>query len=175
MDRKLHWVKQAFSRDLSITQEGQVVGGMHRNPLSNDVEAHLNGTHIRFDVTGFLFHSVNLHDLNAGDQQIGHIEFHFGKRAELKMLSGESYLWKRQNMLMREWEIIQESSTGSSETEVVSYDLTHKFFEDMGDITVHESIDFPTPEIIILAGLFIRNYFQRRRRIAAAGIAGLSV
>ncbi|MVM39976.1 hypothetical protein GO730_24100 [Spirosoma sp. HMF3257] len=167
MDRKLNWLKEAFSRDLSIMQDGQVVGGMHRDLLGHDVEAYLNATRLRFDVTGFLFHSVTVHDLNAGNQVIGHIAFSFGKRAELKLASGESYLWKRHSMLMREWDMIRETPDGLPEKEVVSYDLTRKFFEDAGDISVHEDKPIAAVELIILTGLFIRNYFQRRRRIAA--------
>ncbi|UFH55117.1 hypothetical protein [Spirosoma sp. KNUC1025] len=174
MSRRLNWVKEAFSRDLSIIQDGQVIGGMHRGVFSQDVEAHLNTTRLKFDVTGFLIHSVNIHDLNANDQIIGQIEFHFGKRAELKLASGEIFLWKRHNVLMREWDMIQEKTDGSSEKELINYDLTRQFFEDHGDITVHEDQLTPALEIVILTGLFIRNYFQRRRRMAAAAAAGVA-
>ncbi|GAB2607229.1 hypothetical protein [Spirosoma areae] len=168
MDRKLNWIKEAFSRDLQIMRDGQVVGAMRRAMLSHDVEASLNGIRLRFDVMGFLFHSVNIHNLDAGDQVIGQIELHFGKRAELKLTSGESYLWKRHNMLMREWDMIREDPNGLPEKEIVSYDLTRKFFEDAGDITLNEDGPLPNLEVVILSGLFIRNYFQRRRRMAAA-------
>ena len=138
MHRKISWVKEAFSRDLSITQEGQPIGGMHRNGLSNDVEAYLNKTHVYFDVTGFLLHSVTIHDRNADNQVIGHIEFRFGKRAELKLNTGDCYLWKRHNVLMREWDMILESTDGLPDKETVRYDLTRKFFEESGDIAVDE-------------------------------------
>ena len=58
MNRKLNWVKAAFSRDVHIMQNGQLIGEMHRNLFSQDVEASLNGIHLRFDVEGFLIHSV---------------------------------------------------------------------------------------------------------------------
>ncbi|GAB2550436.1 hypothetical protein GCM10027085_46770 [Spirosoma aerophilum] len=149
-------------------QDGQVVGEMIRDVFSNDVTASLHGVQLRFDVTGFLFHSVNVHRVDAGNQIIGHIEFRFGKQAELNLASGETYLWKRHNMLMREWDMILEKPDGSPEREIVSYDLTRKFFEDAGDITVNEAGPMPTLDVVILTGLFIRNYFQRRRRAAAA-------
>ena len=168
MSRKLNWVKEAFSREVNIMQDGQVVGGMHRDLLARDVDAYLNTTRLRFDVTGFLFHSVNIYDLANNNQLIGKIEFSFGKRAELKLESGESYLWKRHNVLMREWEMIRETPDGLPEKEIVSYDQTRKFFEDHGDIVINEIGITPSVEVIILTGLFIRNYFQRRRRLAAA-------
>ena len=168
MNRNLNWTKEAFSRDIQIMQDGNAIGEMRRDFLSNDVEASLNGTQLRFDVTGFLLHSVNIYTPNADNEPVGHITFRFGKQAELNLASGERYLWKRHNMLMRQWEMIQETADGSPEKEVVSYDLTRKFFEDVGDITVNEEGNTPNVDIIILTGLFIRNYFQRRRRMAIA-------
>ncbi len=168
MSRKLNWIKEAFSRHLQIMQDGQLVGEMLRDVFSNDVTASLNGVHLRFDVNGFLFHSVNVYRVDSDNQIIGHIEFRFGKQAELTLTSGETYLWKRHNMLMREWDMIWEMPDGSPEKEIVSYDLTRKFFEDAGDITINEDSQMPNVEVVILTGLFIRNYFQRRRQIAVA-------
>ncbi|GAB3944892.1 hypothetical protein GCM10028805_13090 [Spirosoma harenae] len=174
MSRKLNWVKEAFSREVAIMQDGNVVGGMHQNGLRYDVDAHLNKTQLRFDVTGFLIHSVDVYDLAAENKLIGKIEFSFGKRAELKLESGESYLWKRHNVLMREWEMIHETPDGMPEKEVISYDQTRKFFGDHGDIVVEETDVTSSVDIIILTGLFIRNYFQRRRRIAAVAAVGVA-
>ncbi|GAB3046776.1 hypothetical protein [Spirosoma pulveris] len=168
MSHKLNWIKEAFSRHLQITQDGRIVGEMVRDIFGKDVTASLNGIQLRFDVSGFLFHSVNVHRVDADNQIIGHIELKFGKRAELNLTSGETYLWKRHNMLMREWDMILENPDGSPEREIVSYDLTRRFFEDAGDITVSEDGHTPNLDVVILTGLFIRNYFQRRRRTAAA-------
>ncbi|GAB4015462.1 hypothetical protein [Spirosoma koreense] len=174
MSQKLNWVKEAFHRELKIRQDGQIVGGMQRHSFGRDVEAYLNSTHLRFDVTGFLVHSVNIHDLNADNRIIGQIEFRFGKRAELTLTSGESFLWKRHNVLMREWDMIRETTDGEPEKETINYDLTRQFFEDHGDITVNENELTPSIEVVILAGLFVRNYFQRRRRIASLAVVGVA-
>ncbi|QIP11799.1 hypothetical protein G8759_03730 [Spirosoma aureum] len=170
MNRKLSWVKEAFNRDVVIIQDEQIVGGMRRDMISSDVEAQLKTTHLRFDVRGFLVHSVTIHDLNAANQVVGQIDFAFGKRAELKLVSGESYRWKRHNMLMREWDMIRVDPYGLPEKEIVSYDLTRKFFQDAGDILINEENSPSTIDIVVLTGLFIRNYFQRRRRLATAAI-----
>ncbi|WP_338874469.1 hypothetical protein WBJ53_02510 [Spirosoma sp. SC4-14] len=167
MDRKLSWLKEAFSRDVVIVQDGQIVGGMHRNFASRDVEASLKSTHLQFDVQGFIVHSVKIYDLNNNNQIVGQIDFSFGKRAELKLTTGESYLWKRHNVLMREWDMIRERPDGFPEKEIVSYELTRKFFQDAGDIEINEEIPATTIHLVVLTGLFIRNYFQRRRRLVA--------
>jgi len=166
MTAKLNWTKEAFSREVVITSNSQTVGGLLGRFFERDVEATLFDTHIKFDVMGFLLHSVNIHDLVADNQIIGTITFHFGKRAELKLANGERYTWKRHNILMREWEMIREGATDADDREVVNYHLTRQFFSDHGDISVEA--DVPQANVVILTGLFVRNYFQRRRRAAAA-------
>lgn len=175
MSKSLTWTKEAFNRTTTLLDNGRIVGQMQREGIfDRDVDAHLNGVHLRFDVTGFILHSVNIHDLSNDNQIIGHITFSFGKRAELQLANGKTYLWKRHNVLMREWEIIREGNKHTDDQEVVSYSLTRQFFVDHGDISVEdESSD---ASILILTGLFLRNYFQRRGRmnagalVAAAGV-----
>lgn len=82
------------------------------------------------------------------------------------MVNGETYLWKRHNLLTRDWDMIREGNGQTNDQEVVSYALTRQFFADHGDISVETQL--PHADVVILAGLFIRNYFQRRRRAAAA-------
>lgn len=170
MSKTLIWTKEAFDRTTTLLDNGRVVGQMQREGVfGRDVDAHLNGVHLRFDVTGFILNSVNIHDLSNDNQLIGHIAFSFGKRAELLLANGETYRWKRHNMLMREWDMIREGNGQTEDQEVVSYSLTHQFFVDHGDISVETEINTvarTNADVIVLAGLFIRNYFQRRRRAA---------
>ncbi|WP_375447912.1 hypothetical protein [uncultured Fibrella sp.] len=169
MATTLSWVKEAFSREVHLLENGVEVGRLHRAVFERDVAASLHAVQLRYDVTGFLFHSVNVHDMKANNRVIATITLHFGKRAELRLENGTVYTWKRHNMLMREWTMIREGATDADDKEVVNYSLTRKFLADHGDI----STDLPSPEadIVVLTGLFIRNYFQRRRRAAAAGAA----
>ncbi len=169
MNKKLNWTKEAFSREVVITEDSQPVGRMQRNGLSHDVETYLYGVRLRFDVTGFLLHSVNIHDVNASDRIVGQITFPFGKRAELTLATGAVYTWKRHNMLMREWDMIREGATDADDRETVNYSLTRAFFVDNGDIRVDD--DSSNAVLVVLTGLFVRNYFQRRRRMVAAGAA----
>lgn len=172
MIAKLNWTKEAFSREVLITNDGQPIGRMHRDLLERDVEATLFDTHIKFDVMGFLVHSVNVHNLADNNQIIGTITFSFGKRAELVLNNGDRYTWKRHNILMRDWNMIREGATDADDHEVVNYHLTRQFLVDHGDISVEA--DVPQANVVILAGLFVRNYFQRRRRVIAGGAAAAS-
>ncbi len=169
MSKNLTWAKEAFNRTTTILDNGQTVGQMQREGVfSRDVEAHLNGTHLLFDVTGFISHSVNIHDLANDNQLIGHIAFSFGKRAELQLTSGQTYLWKRHDMLMRDWDMIREGDGHTNGQEVVNYSLTRQFFTQHGDISVDTQAS--DADVVVLTGLFIRNYFQRRRRAAAIAV-----
>ncbi len=166
MSKTLTWTKEAFHRTTTLLDNGQMVGQMKRESVfGRDVEAHLNGVYLLFDVTGFILHSVNIHDLTNNKQIIGHIKFSFGKRAELQLTTGETYRWKRHNMLMRDWDMIREGNGQTTDEEVVNYSLTRRFFTDQGDISIETEV--PNADIVVLTGLFIRNYFQRRRRAAA--------
>lgn len=170
MSKSLTWTKEAFNRTTTLLDNGQVVGQMQRkSAFDRDVDAYLDGVHLRFDVMGFIVHSVNIHDLSNGNQIIGHITFSFGKRAELQLATGETYVWKRHNMLMRDWNIIREGNEHTDNQERVSYSLTRRFFADHGDISIEAKS--PNADVVVLAGLFIRNYFQRRRRAAAAAVS----
>lgn len=169
MATKLSWVREAFSRETHLMENGVEVGRLHQAVFERDVDASLHDVQLRFDVTGFISHSVNVHDLKANNRIIATITLHFGHRAELKLANGAVYNWKRQNMLMRNWEMIREGSVGPGDNEVVNYTLTYQFFAHNGDIST--DLASPEAEIVILTGLFIRNYFQRRRRAVVAAVS----
>ena len=150
----------------TILDNNQPVGEMKQEGiLGRDVEASLNGVHLRFDVMGFILNSVNVHDLANDNQIIGHIVFSFGKRAKLQLANGQTYTWKRHNMLMRDWDMILEGAGHTDKHEVVSYSLTRQFFTEHGDMSINTQT--PDADVVVLTGLFVRNYFQRRRRVAA--------
>ncbi|GAB3932778.1 hypothetical protein [Larkinella terrae] len=165
MEKQLHWVKEAFSRSIVIMDGEKVVGGMHRDLLVRDVDAHLNGVHIFFDVAGFLVHSVNIHDKDAGDKIIGRIEFEGFNGAVVRLETGEKYTWQRENFMMHEWSIVAGNAESKTGHEIIHYDRTRLFLADEGTIELVSAL--PNAEMLILTGLFVRNYFLRRRKIAA--------
>lgn len=165
MEKQLHWIKEAFSRHVVIMDGDRVVGGMQRDLLVRDVDAHLNEVHIFFDVRGFLVHSVNIHDKNAGDKVIGRIDFEGFNGAVVQLETGEKYTWRRENFMMHEWSIVAENAAAQSEQEIIHYDRTRLFLADEG--TIELVTEMPDAEMLILTGLFVRNYFLRKRKIAA--------
>lgn len=164
---KISWAKKAFERTTQFTHDGQVVGEIKRDGIfGHDVTARLYNTHVRFDVMGFVVHSVNIHDLTNNDKVVGRIELNFGKRATLTLKNGEVYVWKRANFLMKEWHLIHDIPNTDNDPEVIDYERTRRlFFAEEGKINILKPS--PNEALLVLTGLFIRNYFLRRRRIAA--------
>jgi hypothetical protein len=166
MGKKLHWIREAFSRTIIILHGEKEIGKMFRRALiSYDMEATLNESHLHFDVKGFVLHTVDIIDLNQNNKTIGVITFSFGRKAELTLATGERYLWRRQNFLMRNWSLVKEAAGGKTET--VYYERIRRFFAERGDI--NESLDTSHEDLLVLTCLFIGAYFLRRKRIAGAG------
>lgn len=165
MEKQLHWIKEAFSRDVVIMAGEQVIGGMHRDLLAWDVDAYLNDAAILFDVKGFLVHSVNVHDKKDNNRIIGQIDFDWLHSATLTLATGETYVWKRDNFLMWDWSILEADGEGTGD-EIIHYDRTQALIVDEGHIELLK--ESPYTEILILTGLFVRNYFLRKRKLAAA-------
>jgi hypothetical protein len=160
MGKKLHWVKDAFSRTIVILEEDREVGRLSRRSLlSFDIEATLHQVHLLFDVKGFILHTVDIIDLANNGRVVGTITFSFGKKAEISLATGERYLWRRQNFLMRRWTL---TKIDSSE-EVLSYQRLRDFFAESGNVE-----GAAVSEILILTGLFIGRYFLRKKRVARA-------
>jgi len=165
METTLHWAKEAFNREVVITDGQRPVGRLYREVLARDVSAYLNDVRLWFDVEGFLIQEVTVHQyIGDTDQVIGHIRFDWDRSAELELTNGRKYRWKRQNFLMHEWSILSEDP---AQQEIIHYDQTKMFFGDEGRIELLRHS--PNAEVLILAGLFVRNYFLRKRRIATAG------
>ena len=165
MGKKLHWIREAFSRKISIIDQEQLIGEMWQDALfSYDVEARLNDMHVLFDLKGFLKRSVNIHDLKNNRKIIGVIHFSFGRKAELFLPTRERYLWRRKSFFMQEWSLLRQSEETSQE--VFHYAQLRSFFSDEGEIS--GIFNDKHSALLILSGLFIGNYFKRRRRRAAA-------
>ena len=165
MGKTLHWVKEAFSREVNILDGDQPIGKMWQDSIfSHDVHAKLNQSFLLFDVRGFLKRSVNIHDLHNENKIAGVVHFSFGRKAELVLATGEKYLWRRRNFFMKEWDLLQTEQNGNPE--IFHYEQLRSFFKETGDITGVFSDTHA--DILVLTGLFIGNYFRRRRRRAAA-------
>ncbi|AXE17927.1 hypothetical protein DR864_09365 [Runella rosea] len=166
---KLQWVNGAFSRVTQLIDGKKVVGELKRELFSSDVIARLNDTTLRFDVRGFLKKQVDVYDHN--NTIIAVIELHMGRTATLH-LNGETYIFKKNGFLSREWSLIHDLPDTEQDPEVIHYTAVRTFFKKEGELALLE----PSPEsdVLILTGLFLRNYFVRRQAKKAAVIGAIS-
>lgn len=163
---RLHWVNAAFSRVTQLIEGEKVVGELKRESFSSDVTAWLNDTALCFDVRGFLKKQVDVYDRN--DTVIATIELHMGRKATLH-LNGETYIFKKKGFLSREWSLIHDLPDTEHDPEIIHYTTVRTFFKNEGELTLLE----PSPQsnILILTGLFLRNYFVRRQAKTASVVA----
>ena len=66
---------------------------------------------------------------------------------------------------MKEWGMLRDGRAKESDPEIVHYHQVRGIWGEAGNIELlHTS---PEGAIVLLAGLFVGNYFRRRRRVAA--------
>jgi hypothetical protein len=166
---RLQWVNAAFSRVTQLIDGEKVVGELKRELFSADVTARLNDTALRFDVRGFLKKQVDVYDRN--DNVIATIELHMGRKATLH-LNDETYIFKKNGFLSREWSLIHDLPDTEQDPEIIHYTTVRTFFKNEGELRLLEPS--PQSDVLILSGLFLRNYFLRRQAKKAAVIAAAS-
>lgn len=162
---RLQWVNAAFSRTTQLLEGEKVIGELKRELFSADVTARLNDTELRFDVSGFLKKQVDIYDRN--NTVIAVIELHMGRKATLH-LNGETYIFKKNGFLSREWSLIHDLPDTEQDPEMIHYTTVRTFFKKEGELTLLEPS--PQSDVLILTGLFLRNYFVRRQAQKAAVI-----
>ncbi|MBC7893255.1 MAG: hypothetical protein H7Y12_13650 [Sphingobacteriaceae bacterium] len=168
LPRQLLWGKNAFSRKVYLKADNETVGSLRSDAFSSDVEARLNGTHLRFDVRGILNQRVELQDSANQNAVLGAITFGWNHHnATLTLVSGECYSWKRQDWLTRQWSLSRPGTDADSE--VVHYTKLREFFSTEGTLELLESS--PKAEILILTGLFVWIYFQEQATAVMAATA----
>jgi|GEM_PF-1674829 len=163
LPRQLLWGKNAFSRKVYLKADNETVGSLQSDAFSSDVEARLNGTHLRFDVRGILNQRVEVQDLANQNAVLGTITFGWNHdNATLSLASVEQYSWKRQDWLTRQWSLSRVDT--DTDPEVVHYTKLREFFSTEGTLELLESST--QAEILILTGLFVWIYFQEQQATA---------
>lgn len=139
LPRKLHWVKKAFSSTFYLKDGDDTVGSLRSAAFSSDVEARLNGAHLRFDVRGILNQRVEVQDLARQNAVLGTVAFGWNHHsATLTLASGERYSWKRQDWLTRQWSLSRPGT--DTDPEVVHYTKLREFFSTEGTLELLEIV-----------------------------------
>jgi hypothetical protein len=167
MEKSLNWTKKAFNRTIEFKDErGNVVGAITFKLFGRHVEAELNNKRFKFDVSGFIHKEVMVSDEN--NTTVAKINLGFRGKADVLLVDGEKYVWKRDDFFMRKWELIHDLPFTDNDPIAINYDRERNFFNQQGEISIIEQGQ--NAELLTLIGFFIGFYFLRRRR-KAAGVA----
>jgi hypothetical protein len=152
METQYKWKTRFFSNKLEILQYENPVGGINNKAFSRSASGTLNGKEMLFVIRGFFRQETNI--LNASDESVmAEVLISAWKSRATIKYNGKEYFWQHENFWNTKWSISNENGA------VVKY---HSFTSG-GDITA-----YTTDEVLILAGLFIKNYFRQRAAAAAA-------
>jgi len=152
METHYTWKIKFFSNTYEIYKTEMKAGEILNKAFSRSATGVLNGKNLIFDVRGFFRSETKILD-GENESQIAEVDIsNWKSRATIKY-NGREYTWQHENFWNTKWTI------GNENGALVKY---HSFTSG-GDIQ-----SFTDDPVLILAGLFIKNYFRQRASSAAA-------
>lgn len=153
MEKLIKWKKGFFSSTYHLFSNGIEVGTLKISVWSRRSKGILDGKEFDLVTYGFFKQETTIIDSKTG-QEIARIVYNnWRSRALIKLSDGLECQWEYANFWHTKW-ILKKSLYS------INY---HGGMGTTGEIT-----SFIPDESLILAGLFIANYFQRKRSAAAA-------
>lgn len=152
METQYTWTSRLFRSTLEIMKYEEPVGELKSIGWRRKSEGNLSGRRVNFEIRGFFgkdFLILNPDD----DSQIGQITFNTWRTKATITLKGRNYNWEYVNFWHSKWHITNENGN------LVQYTSGFK----SGDI-----LSYTDDEILILTGLYIRDYLQQRASESAA-------
>ena len=146
------WKTKFFSNTWVIQQYDNQVGELVNKAFSRSATGELNGKKLIFDIKGFFRQETKILAAGNGEVLADVIISAWKTKATIKYNNRE-YTWQHENFWNTRWSISDVNGA------VVKY---HSFASG-GELTSYIS-----DEVIIMAGLFIKNYFKQRAAAAAA-------
>jgi len=152
METRFTWKTKFFSNTMHIYQyEGQV-GEIVNKAFSRAATGELNGRKLLFEIKGFFRHETRI--LDASDESVVADVIISAWKSKAKITyNSREYLWQHENFWNSKWSISNENGA------VVKYHSRGMG----GDVT-----SYINDEVLILTGLFIKNYFRQRAAATAA-------
>jgi hypothetical protein len=145
METKLIWKSKFFKNRYEIFSHETGIGELQKSSWSRTSSGELNGKKYIFDTRGFLNKETQIIDLKD-NSVIGKILFSNWRTKTTIIYRNKEYIFRYDNILNTKWSISDESGV------LVNF---QSFISD-GDINSSNS-----DEVLILAGLFIRNYIKQ--------------
>lgn len=145
MDAILTWTKGLFESNYQIFSNGQIKNSLLFNTWRNEAQGIGANQNYYFRTSGFLHPTTTI--LNQQMEQIGTISYNsWQTKATLQMKSGEQFLWNFTNGWYSKWII-----SNFQDKQIL-------FDSNSSNGVISTNTD---DEVILLAGLFIREYHSR--------------
>jgi hypothetical protein len=152
MEMQLTWKTKFFSNEYEISQYQSIAGNLRNVGWKRKSAGELNGKKVLFEIKGFFDKEFLV--FNPDDNsQIGNIVFNTWRTKATITILDKAYSWQYDNFFHSKWSITNENGN------LIKYESHFK----SGDIN-----SYTNDEILILTGLYIRNYLQQRAAASAA-------
>jgi hypothetical protein len=152
METQYKWKAKFFSNKYEIFQYDNIIGSLKRSGWKRISYGELNGKKVQFQNKGFFSQEFFITDPIDNSFQ-GNIIFNTWKSKATITLQEKVYSFQFENFLHSKWNITNENGN------LIKYDAHIK----NGNIT-----SYTDNEILILTGLYIRDYLRQRAATAAA-------
>jgi hypothetical protein len=143
MGNNLNWKKGVFKSTYEILSGEMSIGNLRPDSWSNNGRGELNGKTYIFETKGFFNHETRI--FSAGSNvPTGRIVYNTWKTKATIEYGNKTYNWKYDNAWNTKWSLLDEEGI------LIRY--SGSFTKGEIEIKVHD-------ELLILAGLYITNYF----------------
>ncbi|MBZ0199686.1 MAG: hypothetical protein K8H86_07460, partial [Ignavibacteriaceae bacterium] len=155
MPTKLTWKRGFFSETYKIFSDNNLIGSFNKSVWKNIAFGELNGKKFEFTTTGIFKQQTDIIDSAAG-KSIGKIIYNkWGTKAQVEIIPDSVYNWKYDNLWNTKWSLSDSSSKP----------INFKCSSSKGEIDIEEM-----NESLILAGLFISNFYMQNAIVVAVAI-----
>lgn len=152
METIITWKNKFFSNKIQLYHREDLIGEIVNKAFSRSADGELNGRKLRFDIKGFFRQETRI--LDARDESvIAEVVIGTWKSKATIRYNNKEYLWQYENFWNSKWSIT--SANGPA--------VKYHSHGTWGEVT-----SYTNDEILILTGLFIKNYFRQRAATAAA-------
>jgi hypothetical protein len=153
METQLSWKTKLFRNRFEIYRDNILTGKLRKENWSWKVKGELNERKIMFETKGFFRHKTQIINLDD-NYEIGQVNYHKWKAKSTIEYNNKEYKWQFDNFFRTRWSVSNENGV------LIKYH-SHGFYGTINSYT--------KDEIMILTGLFIRNFLkQKSAEIAAA-------
>lgn len=146
MEQLLTWKSKIFKNKFELFQSGLPVGELKNNSWSRTSYGELNGRKFSFSSKGFINQESDVTDIN-NNTVIATISFSSWRSKAIINYNNKEYIWKSENLFGNKWSLSFDGMTT----------VQYQRFNFSGDIGFNIK-----DELLILAGLYIHNYFFER-------------